>query len=67
MDGAHNAGLMIGAILGLLVVLAAVVPVIVSIVQSHRYPTGIKALWVLTVLASPILGSSMCFSLRVHR
>lgn len=64
MNIAYDAGVMVGGVLVLLVALAALVLVIaaiVSIVQSPRYPTGIKALWVLAVLAFPLIGSLAWF------
>lgn len=53
-------GALAGGIFGL-ATLVLVIAAIVSIVNSRGYTTGIKALWVLAVIAFPVLGSLVWF------
>lgn len=42
--------------------LVLLIAAIVSVVNSHNYPSGIKALWVLAILAFPLLGPIAWFA-----
>lgn len=53
-------GMFLPVLFGLAVVVFAVAA-IVSIVNSRGYTAGIKALWVLAVIAFPVVGSLVWF------
>lgn len=53
-----------GAVFGLIILVAYfvfAVAAIISIFNSRNYTSGLKALWVLAVLAFPFLGSLIWF------
>lgn len=55
---------MIGALFSGLLTLAYIalaIAAIVSIINSRSYTSGLKALWVLAVLAFPLVGSLVWF------
>lgn len=46
--------------------LVLVIAAIISIINSTNYTSGLKALWVLAVLAFPFLGSVIWFAVGRH-
>lgn len=61
-----NTPVLLAAGIAGLAVLALMLAAVVSVANSRSYTPGIKALWVLAVLAFPILGSLAWFAIGRH-
>lgn len=64
MSDAAGAGVVVAVVA--LAWLALIITAFVSIAQSRSYSSGIKALWVLAVLAFPFLGPLAWFLIGRH-